>query len=69
MVYPYFVQETKFGDHKCWVADSASLEGCIGQGETWREAVAELEENERIWLETAKEMGFPIPPIPIKEEV
>ncbi len=69
MVYPYFVQETKFGDHKCWVAESACLTGCIGQGETWREAVAELEENERFSIEMMKELGWKLPEIPIKEEV
>lgn len=40
------------------------LRGCVGQGATTEEAIAELEENERVWLETAKEFGVPIPTVP-----
>lgn len=37
------------------------LRGCVGQGITVAEAITELEENERVWLKTAKEFGIPIP--------
>ena len=40
------------------------LRGCVGQGATIEEAIVELEENERVWLETAKEFGVPIPAVP-----
>lgn len=40
------------------------LRGCVGQGVTTEKAIAELEENERVWLETAKEFGVPIPAVP-----
>lgn len=44
-----------------WIAKSVSLKGCVGQGNTSREAIRELEENERVWLSVAKEERIPIP--------
>ena len=49
-----------------WVAKSASLKGCVGQGETAEEAISELEENEQEWIATAKEVGIAIPPVPVE---
>lgn len=40
------------------------LRGCVGQGATTEEAIAELEENEKVWLDTAIEYGIPIPAVP-----
>jgi len=65
MIYPFFVVNEKYDNQTYWVAKSSSLKGCIGQGETPEEAVSELQENESAWLETAKEVGIPIPEIPV----
>jgi len=37
------------------------LEGCVAVGETPEEALANLEEARRLWLETAYEHGDEIP--------
>lgn len=65
MRYPFKVYKTSVEDHAFWVAESPCLKGCVGQGETMEEALQELEENERIWLETAEEVGIPIPEVPV----
>ena len=68
MKYPYSVYQVRVEEHVFWVAKSASLNGCVGQGDELQEAVAELEENEKAWLETAAEFGIQIPPVPIEQE-
>jgi predicted RNase H-like HicB family nuclease len=64
MKYPFFVYYTQEGSESFWVAKSSVLKGCVGQGDSLETAIAELEGNERFWLETAKEVGIPIPEIP-----
>lgn len=44
-----------------WTAESKVLNGCAGQGNSYDEAVRELEENEKVWLDTAPKFGIPIP--------
>lgn len=68
MRYEFEVYQMKVEDHLFWVAKSKSLKGCVGQGETSGEAIAELEQNEIDWLETAKQCGIPIPKVTIKTE-
>ena len=66
MIYDYEVEKIsndKTGS-EFYVAMSKNLRGCVGQGVTTEEAIAELEENERVCLETAKEFGIPIPAVP-----
>ena len=62
--YPFTVTFHENEGHKYWVASSSALKGCVGQGETAEEATAELSFNETEWLETAEEVGIPIPPVP-----
>lgn len=69
MKYPFTVYFTQVDDHKFWIAESKSLKGCVGQGETPDEAIAELKTNQDEWLKTAEEFGIPIPEIPIDTEV
>lgn len=66
MIYNYTVEKMRNerSGSEFFVAMSKSLRGCVGQGATSTEAIAELEENERVWLETAKEFGVPIPAVP-----
>ena len=49
------------GDHTFWVAESTALKGCVGQGETSTEAIGELEQNEREWIDTAGKFGMSVP--------
>ena len=60
MIYPYRVYKTQVEDHQFWVAESI-LNGCVGQGDTQEEALEELEENEKAWIETAREFEIDIP--------
>lgn len=48
-------------DQAFWVAESTSLKGCVGQGETPIEAIKELEQNEQEWINTAKKFNISIP--------
>jgi len=66
MLYPFQVYQSQVEEHKFWVAKSASLKGCVGQGDTVEEAISELEGNEQEWIVTAEEVGIPIPPIPVE---
>lgn len=62
MKYPFKVYEERVRRHTFWVVESLDLKGCVGQGDTLDDAIRELEENEAVWLETAKECGIQIPP-------
>ena len=66
MLYPFQVYQNQVEDHVFWVARSACLKGCVGQGETAEEAISELETNEQEWIVTAKEVGIPIPAVPVE---
>ena len=66
MRYPYSVYQMQVEQHRFWIAKSLQLNGCVGQGDTAEEAVQELEENEAVWLETAEEMGIPIPIVQVE---
>ena len=61
--YPFKVYQTEVDGHIFWIAKSSSLKGCVGQADLMADAIAELEENEKAWLETAKETGIPIPEV------
>lgn len=68
MLYEFTVYQMEAEKHIFWVAESRLLKGCVGQGETSDEAIAELEANETIWLETAKEYRIPIPSPTLRKE-
>lgn len=61
MKYSFETYQMNVENHLFWVAKSKSLKGCVGQGDTVTEAIAELQENENSWLETASECGIHIP--------
>lgn len=44
-----------------YYAECLALKGCAGQGCTAEEALSEVQENMKLWLETAEEVGIPIP--------
>jgi predicted RNase H-like HicB family nuclease len=47
-------------DH-AFIAEVPELPGCAADGETYQEAVANVEIVIQEWLETAQELGRPIP--------
>lgn len=61
MLYEANIYQMQVEGHIFWIAESKSLKGCVGQGDTSEDAICELEENEREWIETAKEYNIPIP--------
>ena len=61
MKYDYRVYKMKVETHEFWKAESIELKGCIAQGETKEEAIAELELNEIEWLKTAEEFDIETP--------
>lgn len=69
MKYGFRVYQMEVDDHAFWVAESAVLKGCVGQGESADEAIQELAENEVEWLTTAKEFGIPIPQTSVQKEL
>lgn len=44
-----------------FIAEIPELPGCAADGKTYREALANVEIVIREWIETAKELGRPIP--------
>ena len=44
-----------------FVADVPELPGCLAHGATQEEALAQVKEAMRLWLDTAREFGDPIP--------
>lgn len=68
MKYNFNTEMMEVEGHTFWVAKSLVLKGCVGQGDTVEEAIAELEDNELEWLDSAKKYNIPIPAPAIKTE-
>ncbi len=47
------------GEDGYWVAECPSLPGCVSQGETKADAIANIKEAIEGWIETAKARGQP----------
>ncbi len=48
-------------EDQAFIAEVPELPGCAADGRTYQEALANVEVIIREWLETAKELGRPIP--------
>ncbi len=48
-------------EDKAFIAEVPELAGCAADGATYHEALANVEVVIREWIETAKELGRPIP--------
>lgn len=48
-------------DDDAFIAEAPELPGCMADGRTYREALANLEVVIQEWIETATELGRPIP--------
>ncbi len=46
---------------QAFIAEAPELPGCAADGATYQEAVANVELVIREWIETARELGRPIP--------
>lgn len=59
--YPLNLYFDSNGKEQYWVAAYPDLDGCIGVGATKQEAIETAEAFKQQWLETAREIGKPIP--------
>lgn len=48
-------------DDSSYVAEVPELPGCVADGKTYQEALTNAERIIKEWIETAKELGRPIP--------
>ncbi len=48
-------------EDKVFIAEVPELPGCMAHGETHETALASAKEAIRLWLDTAREFGDPIP--------
>jgi predicted RNase H-like HicB family nuclease len=48
-------------EDQAFIAEVPELPGCPADGKTYQEALANVEVVIREWIETAKELGRPIP--------
>ena len=48
-------------DDGCFVVEVPELPGCMADGQTYAEAVANAEEIIEEWIQTARKLGRPIP--------
>jgi antitoxin HicB len=65
MRYRVLLQQDEDG---AWVAEVPALPGCVSQGRTRDEAVANVREAMAAYVESVEEHGDPVPP-PIAEEI
>ena len=49
------------GEDGYWVAECPSLPGCISQGKTKEEAIANIREAIQLYVEALEEDGLPVP--------
>ena len=48
-------------DDGCFVVEVPELPGCMADGDSYEEAVANAQQVVEEWIETAKELGRPVP--------
>jgi predicted RNase H-like HicB family nuclease len=48
-------------EDQAFIAEVPELAGCAADGSTWQEALANAEKVIAEWLETARELGRPVP--------
>lgn len=63
--YPMVVYPCEEGGY---VAEVPALRGCLAQGETIAEVLAELEVVRGLWLEAARESGLVLPDVAVAVE-
>ncbi len=49
------------GEDDAFIAEVPELPGCAADGQTYQEALANVEVVIQEWIETARELGRPIP--------
>ena len=49
-------------EDQAFIAEVPELPGCLADGKTYETALKNVRQISREWLQTAKELGRPIPP-------
>ena len=60
--YPVIIEALTSGDGGVFLATVPDLPGCMSDGETIEETIANGEDAKRCWIAAMKEAGRPIPP-------
>lgn len=61
MDHHYHINVFWSAEDGCWIADVPDLRPCSAHGETPVEATTEAQEAIALWLDVARDNGFPIP--------
>jgi len=61
MVTGYRIEVFWSEEDQVWIADVPDLQYCSAHGRTPHEAVSEVENAMEAWLESARQLGKPIP--------
>lgn len=61
LIYPVTIQPLSADDGGGFVAIVGDLPGCMSDGATPEEALANVEDAIACWIEAARELGRPIP--------
>lgn len=48
-------------EDRAYVAEVPELSGCMAHGDSYESAMANVQDAMRLWIDTAKEFGDPIP--------
>lgn len=59
--YRYEIDIYWSGSDQAYVAEVPELPGCAADGPTYAEALSAAEEAIKVWIETARELGRPVP--------
>jgi len=60
-MYKYEIIIYWSNEDKAFIAEVPELAGCLAHGETPEKALKNAKEAVRLWIDTAKEFGDPIP--------
>jgi antitoxin HicB len=60
--YPVIVSPLSVEDGGGFTAVVPDLPGCMSDGETPEEAVSNVQDAIAVWIESAQELGRPVPP-------
>jgi len=62
--YPIVIEPLSAPDGRGFAAIVPDRPGCMSDGETQQEAIANVQDAIRAWIEAAEEMGRAVPPPP-----
>jgi predicted RNase H-like HicB family nuclease len=61
MIFRYEIILYWSGENQAFIAEVPELPGCAADGETYQQALHNVESVMQEWIETAKDLGRPIP--------